>query len=231
MFNAEGLPEYRDYIPGEVLPDGWSILPFFPGYTFENGISTYLHETIGEGGRVYSVKGYYEWVWDGDIASQHPHSIIAEVLFGPRYTKVFADIVEARVAIKNKDFEKAGTLLYGALKPYLNEESAKDLAQALKIVINSIYGLTKAGFKNEFRDPRNVDNIVAKRGALFMTLLKREVEKRGYMVCHIKTDSIKIPHADENIKKFVVDFGKEYGYKFETEAVFSSSVSLTMPRM
>lgn len=221
VFNAEGLPEYRDYIPGEVLPDGWSILPFFPGYTFENGVSTYLHETIGEGGRVYSVKGYYEWVWDGDIASQHPHSIIAEVLFGPRYTKVFADIVEARVAIKNKDFEKAGTLLDGALKPYLNEESAKDLAQALKIVINSIYGLTKAGFKNEFRDPRNVDNIVAKRGALFMTLLKQEVEKRGFMVCHIKTDSIKIPHADENIKKFVVDFGKEYGYKFETEAVFS----------
>ena len=221
VFDADGLPLYRDYVPGEVLPDGYSILPFFPGYTFEKGISTYLHETIGEGGRGYSVKGYYEDVWDGDIISQHPHSMIAEVLFGPRYTKLFAEIVEARVAIKHKDFKRAGELLQGALKPYLNESDAKDLSQALKIVINSIYGLTKAGFKNEFRDPRNVDNIVAKRGALFMTLLKREVEKRGYMVCHIKTDSIKIPHADEKIKQFVVEFGREFGYEFETEAIFS----------
>ena len=34
VFDAEGLPRYRDYIPGEVLPEGWSILPFFPGYEF-----------------------------------------------------------------------------------------------------------------------------------------------------------------------------------------------------
>lgn len=227
VFNAEGLPEYRAYKPGEVLPEGWSILPFFPGYSCVQDpktgkyVSTYLGENIGEGGRVYSVPGYYSWVWDGDISSQHPHSIIAEVLFGPKYTKIFAEIVEARVAIKHKDFETAGKLLGGAFKPYLNENDAKDLAQALKIVINSIYGLTKAGFKNEFRDPRNFDNIVAKRGALFMTLLKREVEKLGYFVAHIKTDSIKIPGADDFIKDFVIKFGREYGYEFETEGVFS----------
>ena len=60
-----------------------------------------------------------------------------------------------------------------------------------KIVINSVYGLTAANFENPFRRPRNKDNIVAKRGALFMTLLKSEVEKRGFCVAHIKTDSIK----------------------------------------
>lgn len=224
VFNSEGLPEYRDYIQGEVLPEGWSILPFFKGYDFDEykpkDKSLYLGEVIGEGGRVYSVPGYYEWVWDGDINSQHPSSTGAEVLFGPRYTKIYMDIVNARIAVKHKDFEKAGSMLGGALKPYLNDETYKDLAQALKIVINSVYGLTKAGFKNEFRDPRNKDNIVAKRGALFMTLLKREVEKRGYLVCHIKTDSIKIPHADDKIKKFVYDFGLEFGYVFDTEAVF-----------
>ena len=220
VFNAEGLPEYRDYIPGEKLPKGWSILPFFKGYEFKDGVSTYLGETIGEGGRVYSVRGYYEWVWDGDIASQHPHSIISEVLFGPRYTKIFEEIVEARVAVKRKDFEKARTMLSGALGAYLTDKTYKDLSQALKIIVNSIYGLTKAGFKNEFRDARNVDNIVAKRGALFMTLLKREVEKRGFMVAHIKTDSIKIPHADDSIKEFVTKFAREYGYEFETEAIF-----------
>lgn len=225
VFDAEGFPVFRDYIPGEVLPDGWSILPFFKGYTFDQFApkekSHYLGDVIGEGGRNYSAPGYYEWVWDGDITSQHPHSMKAEVLLGKRYQKIVDEIVEARVAVKHKDFEKAGSLLGGALKPYLNEETYVDLAQALKIVINSIYGLTSAKFPNEFKDERNVDNIVAKRGALFMTLLKQEVEKRGFKVCHIKTDSIKIPNADENIKKFVCDFAKEYGYNFETEAIFS----------
>ena len=111
-------------------------------------------------------------------------------------------------------------MLNGALKPYLNEEQADGLAQALKIVINSIYGLTSASFENPFRDPRNVDNIVAKRGALFMTLLKSQVQKLGYTVAHIKTDSIKIPNADDKIQDFIIKFGKEYGYTFETEANF-----------
>ena len=220
VFNDEGLPEYRDYIPGEKLPQGWSILPFFKGYTYDRGKSTFLGEEIGEGGRVYAEPGIYGNVWDGDVASMHPHSIIFECLFGPEFTKVFTDVVHARVAVKHKDFEVAGKLLGGALKPYLNKEQAGDLAQALKIVINSIYGLTSASFENPFRDIRNKDNIVAKRGALFMTLLKREVQKRGFIVAHIKTDSIKIPDANDYIKDFVMKFGKEYGYTFETEADF-----------
>ena len=220
VFDADGIPQYRDYIPGEVLPDGWSILPFFKGYKFDHGKSTFMGEDIGEGGRVYSEPGMYSNVWDGDIASQHPHSGIFEVIFGPEFTKRFEEIVNARVAIKHKDFEAAGKMLNGALKPYLNEEQADGLAQALKIVINSIYGLTSASFENPFRDPRNIDNIVAKRGALFMTLLKSQVQKLGYTVAHIKTDSIKIPNADDKIKDFIIKFGKEYGYTFETEANF-----------
>ena len=220
VFDADGIPQYRDYIPGEVLPDGWSILPFFKGYKFDHGKSTFMGEEIGEGGRVYSEPGMYSNVWDGDIASQHPHSGIFEVIFGPEFTKRFEEIVNARVAIKHKDFEAAGKMLNGALKPYLNEEQADGLAQALKIVINSIYGLTSASFENPFRDPRNIDNIVAKRGALFMTLLKSQVQKLGYTVAHIKTDSIKIPNADDKIKDFIIKFGKEYGYTFETEANF-----------
>ena len=224
VFNAEGLPMYREYIPGEELPEGWSILPFFPGYEFDQFNpkvkSTYLREDIGEGGKVYSVPGMYGNVWDGDVSSMHPHSVIFECLFGPEYTKRFEDLVNARVAIKHHDFKAAGEMLNGALKPYLVEEQADNLAYALKIVVNSVYGLTSAKFENPFRDPRNIDNIVAKRGALFMTLLKREVEKRIYKVAHIKTDSIKIPDATEEIKNFVIKFGKEYGYSFETEAEF-----------
>ena len=219
IFDQNGLPTFKKY-NGEDLPEGYSILPFFPGYEFKRGVSTYLGETIGEGGKVYSEPGMYVNVWDGDVASMHPSTIEMEMLFGPHYTKVFSEIKQARVAIKHKDFDRASKLLNGALSLFLNESQAKDLSQALKIVINSIYGLTSAKFPNAFRDPRNIDNIVAKRGALFMTLLKSQVQKLGYQVCHIKTDSIKIPNATPEIMDFVVKFGHEYGYDFETEAEY-----------
>ena len=98
---------------------------------------------------------------------------------------------------------------------------AKTLAGALKIPINSVYGLTSAKFPNKFRDPRNKDNIVAKRGALFMIDLKHAVQEKGFTVAHIKTDSIKIPNATPEIIKFVQDYGKKYGYEFEHEATYS----------
>lgn len=225
VFNAEGLPEYRDYIPGEKLPDGWSILPFFPGYKFEFGKSTYLGAEIGEGGRVYSEPGMYGNVWDGDVTGMHPSSIIAEVLFGPKYTKAFKEIVDGRVSIKHQAWTEIDHLFDGKLRPYIQkvidgELSTKELANALKTVVNSVYGLTSAAFANACRDPRNVDNIVAKRGSLFMTLLTQEVQKRGFIVCHNKTDSIKVPDATPEIQDFIIKFGKEYGYSFETEAEF-----------
>ena len=225
VFNDKGLPEYRDYIPGEKLPKGWSILPFFPGYKFEYGKSTYLGEEIGEGGRVYSEPGMYSDVWDGDVTGMHPSSIIAEVLFGSKYTKAFKEIVDGRVSIKHKAWDDIDHLFNGKLKPYIQkvidgELTNKELANALKTVVNSVYGLTSASFDNPFRDPRNKDNIVAKRGALFMTLLTKEVQKRGFIVCHNKTDSIKIPNSTPEIEEFVLKFGHEYGYEFETEAIF-----------
>lgn len=225
IFDENGLPTFQVYNQshGECtkLPDGWSIMPFFPGYKYENGISTYLGEEIGEGGRVFARPGMYADVWDGDVSSMHPHTIIAEMLFGKRYTKRFMELVDARVAVKHKDIELAKTLLGGVLVEFLKDDSLlKTLAQALKIAINSVYGLTAAAFENAFHDIRNRDNIVAKRGALVMTLLKQEVEKRGFMVAHIKTDSIKIPNATPEIRDFVIRFGREYGYEFETEAQF-----------
>lgn len=195
--------------------------PIFPGYKFELGKSTYRGEEVGEGGYVYSEPGMYGNVALLDIASMHPSSVIAEQLFGKEYTKRFQEIKDARVAIKHKDFEAAKSMLGGVLAKYLNDESAAaDLAQALKIVINSVYGLTAAAFDNAFRDPRNIDNIVAKRGALFMVNLKHEVQKRGYVVAHVKTDSIKIPDADPEIIQFVMDYGRMYGYVFEHEATY-----------
>ena len=195
--------------------------PIFPGYKYESGTSTYRGEEVGEGGYVYAEPGMYENVALLDIASMHPSSIVAENLFGDDYTSRFKEILDARIAIKHKDFDTARTLLGGKLAKYLDDESAaKDLAQALKIAINSVYGLTSAKFDNAFRDPRNIDNIVAKRGALFMINLKHEVQKKGFTVAHIKTDSIKIPDATPEIIQFVTDYGKMYGYNFEHEATY-----------
>ena len=194
--------------------------PCFPGYTFDRGKSIYRGEEVGEGGYVYAEPGIHVNVALLDVASMHPHSIIAENLFGP-YTARFKDIVDARIAIKHGDFDAARAMLDGALAPYLTDKStAKDLANALKIAINSVYGLTSAKFDNPFRDVRNKDNIVAKRGALFMINLKHEIQKRGFTVAHIKTDSIKIPNATPEIIQFVMDYGKEYGYTFEHEATY-----------
>lgn len=195
--------------------------PIFPGYTYDAGKSIYRGEEVGEGGYVYAEPGMYSNIALLDIASMHPSSIVAEDLFGPEYTKRFDDILQARIAIKHKEFDKAKKMLNGALAKYLTDESAAaDLAQALKIAINSVYGLTSASFEHPFRDPRNKDNIVAKRGALFMVNLKHEVQKRGFTVAHIKTDSIKIPDATPAIIDFVMEYGKLYGYNFEHEATY-----------
>ena len=221
LFNAEGQPIYREYQEGDLVPEGWSIEPFFPGYTFICGKSMYRGEEVGEGGYVYAEPGIYTNVALLDVASMHPSSAVAENLFGDIYTARFKDLLDARIAIKHKDFEKARTMLNGSLAPFLTDESAaKELGQALKIPINSVYGLTSARFENPFRDPRNIDNIVAKRGALFMINLKHEVQKRGFTVAHIKTDSIKIPDATPEIIDFVMQYGREYGYNFEHEATY-----------
>ena len=208
--------DVMDYAEGKTdkKPEG---LPWWPGYLFENGVSTYRGYEVGEGGRVYANPGMYGHAITFDIASMHPSSIVAENLFG-EYTQAFADLKQVRVYIKHKDFESAGKLFNGRLKKYLDDPIiAKALAQALKIAINSVYGLTSAKFVNAFRDPRNVDNIVAKRGALFMIDLQLAVESLGYTVIHIKTDSIKIHEPDDFIETFVKRFGECFGYDFEVE--------------
>lgn len=225
MFDAEGQPMYETYDPKKTYPEGCSILPFFPGYSFKGGKSTYRGEEVGEGGYVFANPGIHLYSALLDVASMHPHSTMAECLFGPRYTKIFTELVEARVRIKHKDWDTVEKMLGGKLKPYIEkckngEITPKQLANALKTAINSVYGLTAAGFENPFRDNRNIDNIVAKRGALFMINLKHEVQNRGFTVAHIKTDSIKVPNATNDIIRFVMDYGKEYGYTFEHEATY-----------
>lgn len=266
VWNEKGEPQYRSYVPGEELPVGWSILPFFPNYVWTGYKSYWVYdvlnaelarndekvlnslldwqksedkradtaeetpeqciEEVGEGGYVYAEPGMYGNAGLDDIASMHPSSLIAEKHFG-KYTKNFEDLKNGRVDIKHQDIEALKKLLDGKLVPFAEAIVAgtadytwDDLAYALKIVINSVYGLTSAKFSNSFRDPRNNDNIVAKRGALFMETLKKEVQRRGFIVAHIKTDSIKIPDVTDDILDFVDKYGREYGYIFEHEATY-----------
>ena len=218
----------------------------FPGYEFNEFAkidkSTYRGVSVGEGGFVYAEPGIHENVALLDVASMHPTSIQELNLFGP-YTPKFSAIMEARLSIKDGDFEYAKKLLEGRLAPHIEaiEQEAteahmngkydsvekakkalsKPLADAMKLVINSTYGYTAAKFPNPARDPRNKDNIVAKRGALFMVDLLHAVQEQGFRVAHIKTDSIKIPNATPEIIDFVMRFGEKYGYSFKHEATYS----------
>ena len=216
----------------------------FPGYKYDHGVSSYRGvEKVGEGGRVWARPGMYTNVKTFDVASMHPHSIIALNLFGDRYTARFKALVDARIVIKHlaKTREKVETgkmtesefyesqeakdieiIFDGAFKTYksASSEELSNLANALKTAINSVYGLTSAKFENAFRDPRNIDNIVAKRGALFMIDLQHEVEARGGTVVHIKTDSIKVSNPTPELEQFIYDYGKKWGYTFEVEAEY-----------
>lgn len=198
----------------------------FPGYKYENGKSTYRGEEVGEGGWVYAEPGYYTNVALLDVASMHPHSLIALKCFGEKYTARFQDIVKGRMAVKHHDVEAAKRYLGEDAGALIGQNDAA-LAFALKIAINSVYGLTAAKFPTRANgmDPaNNPDNIVAKRGALFMVDLKNFIQGKGFTVAHIKTDSVKIPNATPELIAEVMAFGKKYGYTFEHEATYDKMV-------
>lgn len=236
IFGKEKHPRlvYTDLATGksdaivEVEPDiltDTNITNAFPGYEWVKGDDGQMHNMfrgtdLGKGGYVYAEPGMYTNVALLDVASLHPHSAVAMNYFG-EYTKHFNDLMDVRIYVKHGEYEKAKGLFSGKLAKYLDDpQQAKALAQALKIAINSVYGLTSASFDNPFRNPKNVNNIVALRGALFMRTLQDEVQQRGFTVAHIKTDSIKIPDATPEIIAFCMDFAKKYGYTFEHEATY-----------
>lgn len=197
----------------------------FPGYEFKDGVSTYLGDVIGEGGWARGVPGIWYNVMLDDIESMHPSTIEALNLFGDKYTKRYSDLKRARLLIKHGDYDALSDVLDGALVEFIpllksGEIKAKSLSNALKTVLNSAYGLTAAKFENEFRDPRNVDNVVAKRGALFMRMLQDDIYRKGFIPCHIKTDSVKIPNWTPEIKDYIAERGEQFGYKFDHEATY-----------
>lgn len=232
IFGTNRKPQlnYTDLATGEQtnpVPGQKEYLNKFEGYEYIYNKETgkfenrYRDTDLGRGGYIISTPGIYTNVALLDVASLHPHSIIAMNYFG-EYTQRYEDLMNARIFIKHGDFDSAGELFDGALKPYLTDKSAaKNLAQALKIALNSCYGLTAASFDNPMRDIRNKNNIVALRGALFMKTLQDEVEARGFAISSIKTDSIKIVEATKEIVDFCMEFAEKYGYQFEHEATYS----------
>lgn len=236
IFGKEKHPKlvYTDLATGksddvvEVEPDiltDHNIINAFPGYEFVRGEDGKMHNMfrgtdLGMGGYVYAEPNMYSNVALLDVASLHPHSAVAMNYFG-EYTKHFNDLMDVRIHVKHGEYDKAKKLFGGKLAKYLDDPGqAKALAQALKIAINSVYGLTSATFDNPFRNPKNANNIVALRGALFMRTLQDEVANRGFTVAHIKTDSIKIPGATPEIIDFCMKFATKYGYTFEHEATY-----------
>lgn len=222
----------------------------FPGYTFDPNrkpASDYHGKDPSEGGYVSSKPGVYgvsvkdynagnitdpvtgrcKLVTYIDVASLHPHSLIAINYFG-KYTPKFQALVKCRMHIKHGELDKAASAfddidpaLSKKLSKFLNDPSLiKGLAHAMKIIINIVYGMTSAKYDNKFRDPRNVDNIIAKRGALFMMMLEEELNARGCNVVHVKTDSMKITNYLQEDIQYAMDRANEFGYTFELECIF-----------
>lgn len=211
----------------EALGDDWTgVKPknanHFPGYHLVRDKAGKLHNMyrgvdVKFGGYVYATPGMYGRAVTKDVASMHPHSIVALNLFG-EFTQNYQDLMDARIYIKHKEYDKAKELFGGKLAPFLtNDEDAKALSKALKTALNSAYGLTSASFSNAMKDQRNINNIVALRGALVMKTLQDDVQKKGFTVIHIKTDSMKINNPTEDILSYVDWFGKQYGYTYEVE--------------
>lgn len=205
------------------------IINSFPGYEYvvktdEKGV-THAHNMyrgidVGFGGYVYAEPGMYHNVALLDVSSMHPSSLILLNKLG-KYTQRYADLREARVLIKHHDYEAASKLFEGKLAKYLTDDDEADaLSKALKLPLNSFYGISSASFMNAARDSRDKNNIIALRGALFMKTLQDAVVEKGFKVAHIKTDSIKIPDATPEIIDFVMEFGKKYGYSFDHEATY-----------
>ena len=128
------------------------IINAFPGYEFvydpkdKDYHNIFRGTDVGKGGYVYARPGMYGNIALLDVQSMHPASLIAMNCFG-EYTKNFQDLRDARVAIKHKDYDTARTMLNGRLAPYLDDETtAKELAQALKISINSVLALPVRSF-------------------------------------------------------------------------------------
>lgn len=196
------------------------VINSFPGYVFKDNTNLYRGEDVGKGGYVYAEPGIYRNVALLDAASMHPSSIISMEYFG-EHTKRYKELLELRLAIKHREFDKARHMLDGKLEKYLQDEnSANELSKAIKLPLNQCYGLTSASFNNPFRHPDNLNNVVALKGALFMVNLKHEIQERGFTVAHVKTDSVKIPDATPEIIKFVQDYGLKYGYTMEHEATY-----------
>lgn len=194
----------------------------FPGYVFKNGKSLYLNEEIGEGGYVHATPGIYlSPTAYMDVTSMHPYSAIAMNIFG-KYTIHFQHLVEARVSIKEGKYDDLEHMYNGLLMKYVRGPKAdpKGLAHALKIVVNIVYGQTFTPYDNPFRHKDNIENVIAKRGALFMRLLRDKLVERDIQAVHFKTDSVKIVDFTDEDVKYITEFASQYGYAFKIETIF-----------
>lgn len=232
IFGNEKHPKlvYTDLATGKSTDGNYHEYNKFEGYEFkrlegdaDDGKyhNIYRGTDVGKGGYVYAEPGIYSNVALIDVASMHPTTIEMLNYFG-EYTPRYVNLKNLRLYIKHKEYDKAKDMFDGKIAKYLKDEAkTKALTKAIKTPLNSCYGLTSASFDNPFKEPRNANNIVALRGALFMRTLQDEVQKRGFKVCHIKTDSIKIPNATLEIINFCKDFAAKYGYTFEHEATYN----------
>jgi hypothetical protein len=152
----------------------------FPGYKFEMGKSSYRGEDPGEGGYVYAEPGHVRQRRPSGRRVDAPDQLIE-----PQHVRGLH--TELQAAARRSDWPSSEATTPRLARCWTvgwrhicrTRVRPRRCRTRLKIVINIVYGLTSAKFDNPFRDNRNKDNIVAKRGALFMIDLK-QLSKTGH---------------------------------------------------
>ncbi len=184
-----------------------------------------------KGGYVHSIEpGLYHWVSVLDFKSMYPSIIIQnnicfttlsergdiESPTGTRFLspeekkgllpEILENLMEERDEVKNKMNKADGK----------EEEYYKGLQNAIKVLMNSFYGVFASSFYR-FTDPEIGESITAFARENIKELIN-ELEGDGLKVIYSDTDSVFFQSPEENLEK-TIDISEEIAQEYTREAI------------
>lgn len=181
-----------------------------PGYKYSFGKSEYRGEDPGEGGYVYSEPGVYTDVALLDVASPiRLHLLRWTTSDRSRRSSLTWSIMHSYQAWRIRQSQE---------NVWWNTWRVPARPRVCGHALLCFEDYHKHRLWNDFAkfwiisSDTNLTKTISWRSVALCSWLtwNMEVQKRGYTVAHIKTDSIKIPNADKKIIDFVFEYGKEY---------------------
>jgi len=167
----------------------------------EEKYGEYVKDGSYTGGLVMQPKVDYE---DGDIYcldfnSLYPHIMMMANLFGKKKVG-FGESFNLKGRYDNKEWHPVSKQLYNLYNKRVELKKAGDKKEyVLKIVINTIYGLTANSVFMQFYD-KDIASDCTRIGRDLLRLTCDKFEERGYKVLYGDTDSVYIKDECKNRK-------------------------------